>query len=186
MRCTPSTAAARTRLTSASSHDAPKRRRSVTKQRTGLTAGRSEGRPLLFLAAKARQRRRIRVRVAGEKQGNQLDEAGGEIDEAKPGHRATYEVVPDDRMNERHRFGKVVSIPERRPRNDEQRYSELEEERDDDQPFHWRWLSARWARDRYMMRVLTSRYPSASASSSIRTASARADSPCASSAPASS
>src|SRR5262245_47406916 len=141
---------------------------------------------LLFLAAKARQRCRIRVRVTGEKQGDQFETSGGEIDDTESRDGAADEVVLDDGVNERHRGGKVVPVPERGPRNDEQRDAELEEERDDEQPLHERWLSACWARDRYMMRVLTSRYPSASASSSIRTASARADSPCASRAPASS
>src|SRR4030095_5304159 len=134
----------------------------------------------------AAERQRSRLRVTGEKDGNQLDDSRGEIDDAKPRDSAAYEVVLDDGVNERHRFGKVVPIPEGGPRNHEQRYSELEEERDDEQPFHERWLSACWARDRYMMRVRTSRYPSASASTSIRIASARADSPWASRAPASS
>src|SRR5437867_3730630 len=116
----PSTAAARTRRTSASSHDVPNRRRSVTKQRTG---------PLLFDLFMAAKRERSSLGVTGEKDGNQLDESGAEIDHAQPRHRAAHEVVPDDGVNDRHRFGKVVPIPERGPWDHEQRYSELEEKR---------------------------------------------------------
>src|SRR5215813_15602704 len=115
--------------------------------------------------------------MTSEKDGHQLGKSRREIDDAEHRDSAAHKVVPDDGVNERYRFGKIVPIPERGPGHHEQRNPELEKERDDEQSFHDRWLSACWARDRYMMRVGTSRYPSASASNSIRIASARADSP---------
>ena len=44
-------------------------------------------------------------------------------------------------------LGEVVAIPERRPRDDEQCESNLEEEGDDEQPFHERGLSVSLARE---------------------------------------
>jgi len=91
---------------------------------------------LLFHLFVASQREGGSLGVTGEEKGNQLREPGGEIDDAESRYRTANEVVLDDRVDERHRFGKVVPIPERRPRNHEQRDAELEEERDDEQPFH--------------------------------------------------
>jgi hypothetical protein len=68
----------------------------------------------------------------GENHG-QIGEPPEEIDEAQAGHGAANEVAGNDRPQRRPGPAKVVAVPERRPRQDDQQEADLQKERDVDQ-----------------------------------------------------
>jgi hypothetical protein len=80
------------------------------------------------------------------KDARQIDEPGAEIHDTEPGHGAAREIVREERLQRRPRFRKVIVLPERRPRQDEQQKSDLDEEGDVDEAADQRVTpaSARW------------------------------------------
>jgi hypothetical protein len=65
---------------------------------------------------------------------SQIGESAEEIHEAQTGHGAPNEVTGNDRPQRRPRAAKVVAVPERRPRKDDEQEPDLQKERDVDQP----------------------------------------------------
>jgi hypothetical protein len=67
------------------------------------------------------------------KQVGELAERGEDIDQAKPRNGSADEVVRQHGPDDRQRLDKVVAVPERRPRNQDQQESRFEQEGDKQQ-----------------------------------------------------
>jgi len=71
--------------------------------------------------------------VPGGEDPAKLGKARDQIHHAKAADRAANEVIGHNRVHDGPRVGKVVLIPERGPRHDDEEQPNLEEERDEDQ-----------------------------------------------------
>jgi hypothetical protein len=73
------------------------------------------------------------VTPAASKNHGEIGEPAKEVDESEAGHGASNEVAGNDRPQRRPGAAKVVAVPERRPRKDDQQEPNLQKERDVDQ-----------------------------------------------------
>jgi hypothetical protein len=73
------------------------------------------------------------VTPAAGKNHGEIGEPAKEVDESEAGHGASNEVASNDRPQRRPGAAKVVAVPERRPRKDDQQEPNLQKERDVDQ-----------------------------------------------------
>ena len=74
------------------------------------------------------------MRLAGREHQRQIDEPRDKIDAAEAGDGAADEMVGEQRPYRRPFQREVVAIPERGPRQHDEQQTDLEEERDVDQP----------------------------------------------------
>jgi hypothetical protein len=71
--------------------------------------------------------------AARQENQREIDETRNQVDEAQSGDRAADEVIGQERLQRRPRDREVVSIPERRPWQDDQQEPDFQEKGDVDE-----------------------------------------------------
>lgn len=67
----------------------------------------------------------------GLEHGSQLEESGKQVDQPETAYSAPYEIIRQDRTQGGPGVDKVVPVPERGPRDDDQEQPNLDEEGDE-------------------------------------------------------
>lgn len=72
-------------------------------------------------------------RSAAAEHVGELAERREQVDDPEAGHRATDEIVREQRAEDRQRLDEVIAVPERRPGNQDQQQPGFEQQRDEQQ-----------------------------------------------------